>query len=127
MRILIDTHVAIWAVIGDPKLPAHAVSAIEQASDIYVSAASIWEISIKFAAKKGGINFSGAQALEEFRLAGFKMLSVHPRHAAAVDELPLLHGDPFDRILVAQARTEPMHFLTCDAALKVYEHLVSLL
>ena len=127
MRVLLDTHVAIWAVISDPKLPKRAIAEIEQASDIYVSAASIWEISIKFAAKKGGINFSGAQALEEFRLAGFKMLSVRPGHAAAVDDLPLLHGDPFDRLLIAQARIEPMHFLTCDTALKMYGHLVSLL
>ena len=127
MRILLDTHVAIWAVIKDPKLPKRAIAQIEQASDIYVSAASIWEIAIKFTAKKGGINFSGAQALEEFRLAGFEMLSVRCDHAAAVDDLPLLHGDPFDRLLIAQARTEPMHFLTCDAALKVYGNLVSLL
>lgn len=123
MTLLLDTHVALWAVSGDPKLKPAARDAIAKADAVFVSAVAIWEIAIKHALRKGrhdDIVVSGRQAADLFEQAGYAILPITAAHAAAVDDLPLLHGDPFDRMLVAQALTEPMHLLTRDARLKDY-------
>ena len=93
---------------------------------MFVSAVSIWEIAIKFALRKrtGAPPFSGAVALEAFLAAGYRMLNVTPQHAAAVEALPHLHADPFDRMLIAQALHEPLRLLTADAALARYSDMV---
>jgi PIN domain nuclease of toxin-antitoxin system len=82
---------------------------------------SILEISIKYRlGKRSAPPLSGAQALSAFRDAGYAPLDVRPEHAAAVGELPLLHGDPFDRLLAAQAIVEPMRLVTHDKKLAAY-------
>ncbi len=87
----------------------------------YVSAVSIWEIAIKFAlGKETAPPFSGAEAIGHFIRASFDLLSVTPEHAATVGTLPLHHGDPFDRLLVAQALTEPLRLVTADKKIAVY-------
>ena len=94
---------------------------------IFVSAASIWEISIKHAIQKhkgSTMPFSGGQALEAFQSAGLYLLNITPKHAASVDALPPVHGDPFDRILVAQARQESLYLLTRDKILAGYGDFV---
>ena len=88
------------------------------ASEVYVSAASIWEISIKSAVGKLAANL--IEILAGIEPAGFTLLPILGEHAAKVAELPLLHKDPFDRMLVAQASVEPMLLLTNDAALRGY-------
>ena len=88
------------------------------ASEVYVSAASIWEISIKSAVGKLAANL--IEILAGIEPAGFTLLPISGEHAAKVAELPLLHKDPFDRMLVAQASVEPMLLLTNDAALRGY-------
>ena len=124
MRVLLDTHVALWAIVDDPRLPSQARALIEdEENTILVSAASVWEIAIKYALARGGPNdmpLSGIQALGHFRAAGYEMLAITSAHASAVDHLPALHSDPFDRLLVAQATTEPARLLTHDSQVAKY-------
>ncbi len=124
MRVLLDTHIAIWAVSADPRLPARATQLILAAEAVFVSAASVWEISIKHAISPTRMSMSGNDALAEFQAAGFNLLPISAEHAAAVDELPGLHQDPFDRILIAQALAEPLKLITTDSALEQYSELV---
>jgi PIN domain nuclease of toxin-antitoxin system len=127
MKILLDTQVAIWALTDTKRLSAQAIALIgDETNDVFVSAVSVWEIAIKFALRKrtGVPPFSGAVALDAFHAAGYRMLNVTPQHAAAVETLPNLHADPFDRMLVAQALHEPLRLLTADAALARYSDMV---
>ena len=127
MKILLDTQVAIWALTDTKRLSAQAIALIgDETNDVFVSAVSVWEIAIKFALQKrtGAPPFSGAVALDAFLAAGYRMLNVTPQHAAAVETLPNLHADPFDRMLIAQAMREPFRLLTADAALARYSDLV---
>jgi PIN domain nuclease of toxin-antitoxin system len=106
MRLLLDTHVAIWAVDAASRLPPRIVDMIEdQHNDVFVSAVTIWEIAIKSSLTRvrDPMPFSAAQALSKFLEAEFVMLPVTAAHAVAVENLAPLHGDPFDRLLVAQA------------------------
>jgi PIN domain nuclease of toxin-antitoxin system len=131
VRLLLDTHVALWAIADDAKLLAGARALIsDSANTVAVSAASVWEIAIKHALPKRGANhmpISGAQALRYFRAAGYEMLSVTPAHAAAVERLKPHHSDPFDRLLVAQALSEPMRLLTHDRQVADYDGAIILI
>jgi len=121
MNLLLDTHIALWAIIDSPKLSARARELINgPRAHIWISAASIWEITIKHALGKGGMPVSGKEATNYFRESGYQFLSVEVEHAAAVAELPHHHQDPFDRLLVAQALTEPMRLLTSNALVALY-------
>jgi PIN domain nuclease of toxin-antitoxin system len=124
MRLLLDTHVALWAIADHPNLPAKARELIvNPANLVTVSVASIWEISIKRALARGQPNdmpIPGAEAAEYFRSAGYILLNISPEHAAAVEHLPHLHADPFDRMLVAQALAEPLRLLTHDPKVAAY-------
>jgi PIN domain nuclease of toxin-antitoxin system len=94
---------------------------------VFVSTVSVWEIAIKSALARRGVGampISGRDALAQFRLAGYRMLSISPEHAAEVERLPSLHSDPFDRLLVAQALTEPLRLITHDAAVAAYSDTV---
>lgn len=127
MNLLLDTHIALWALIDSPRLPAKARELIvAPGNTIWVSAASVWEISIKHSLGRGDMPISGAKALELFEEAGFVLLAVSGEHAAAVAQLPAHHADPFDRMLAAQALTEPLRLLTHDAMLARYSDTVIL-
>ena len=125
MRLLLDTHVALWAIAASPRLSRAARDAItDPDNEIHVSAASVWEIAIKHALKRkgaGAMPVSGRDALGYFEAAGYVLVAVKPVHAAAVEALPHHHGDPFDRLLIAQAREEPLRFMTHDATLQRYD------
>jgi PIN domain nuclease of toxin-antitoxin system len=128
MRLLLDTHIALWAIADSPRLPAKARQLIlVPENEVFVSAASIWEIAIKHGLGRGDMPISGQVALDYFRAAGYRLLPVLPEHAAAVENLPLLHADPFDRLLVAQALTEPLHLLTRDETVARYGDTIMLL
>ena len=131
MNLLLDTHIALWAVTGSSKLRPDIVGMVANPNnDAFISAASIWEIAIKFARNKGlpgDMPISGTQARDVFRNAGYQLLKIDADHAAAVDSLPLLHGDPFDRIIVAQARLEGMRLITRDAEVAAYDPAILLL
>ncbi len=125
MRLLLDTHVALWALISPEMLPERVRDLIaDPGNDIHVSAASVWEIAIKFSlGRESGAHarpFSGKQAVGYFRQAGYSLLDITAAHAAAVEDLPALHADPFDRLIVAQSRSEPLHLVTQDRRVAAY-------
>ncbi|MFW6388086.1 MAG: type II toxin-antitoxin system VapC family toxin [bacterium] len=127
MRILLDTHIALWAVTGSPRLPQTARALIiDPANEIWVSAASIWEISIKHALRREVMPISGSEAVHWFTVSGYRDLPVSFAHAASVDTLPGIHSDPFDRILIAQASTEPLRLVTHDDVISRYSDVVML-
>jgi PIN domain nuclease of toxin-antitoxin system len=121
MRLLLDTHLLLWALSSPEKLTKRARQRIES-SEVYASAASIWEISIKSAL--GKLEADPNEVLAGVEPAGFSHLTIVGGHAAKVAELPPVHKDPFDRLLVAQARFEPMILLTDDEVLRAYGDLV---
>lgn len=128
MNLLVDTHVALWALVDSPRLSAEARRWLTgERCTLHVSAASLWEIAIKHALGRGDMPVSAEQALVQFRASGLRLLPVQPEHAVAVSGLPPIHADPFDRLLVAQALTEPMRLLTHDALIAHYSDTVILI
>ena len=123
MRVLLDTHLLLWALSAPARLPVAARRLIQDA-DVYVSAASIWEISIK--AALGKLTADPQEGLAALEPAGFLSLPVAGVHAARVSSLPPVHRDPFDRLLVAQALVEPMRLVSTDAALRGYGEIVTI-
>jgi PIN domain nuclease of toxin-antitoxin system len=122
MNVLLDTHIFIWCVIDDPKLSGAAWSIIEAADAVFVSSASIWEATIKY--QLGKLSVQPEQLVGAVGASGFLELPMNFRHAVAVARLPPLHRDPFDRMLIAQAISEPLHLLTADEQLEQYSELV---
>jgi len=118
VRLLLDTHVFIWSVTGDRQLKRATRVHMSSAEAVFVSAASIWEIAIK--ARLGKIEGDPEALAAAIEASGFQELSVTTRHAAAVSKLPLHHNDPFDRLLLAQAFSEPLRLLTADRVLAEY-------
>jgi PIN domain nuclease of toxin-antitoxin system len=124
MRLLLDTHIFLWAVQGNASLKPRVRRMMEAAEQIYVSAASIWEIAIK--ARLGKIEASAVDLVDAIEASGFVELPVRALHAVRVADLPLHHTDPFDRLLVSQAMAEPLRLLTVDTVLCQYSDLVTL-
>jgi PIN domain nuclease of toxin-antitoxin system len=122
MRLLLDTRIYIWAVMDDPKLSKAARKLILEADDVFVSAASIWEASIK--SGLGKLEADVNLLVSEIEASGFIELPVRAAHAAMVRDLPDIHRDPFDRLLIAQALCEPLRLLTSDSHLAAYSDLV---
>jgi len=118
IRLLLDTHVYIWSVAKDRKMPTDFRELIAEADQVFVSTASIWELSIKSA--RGKLEPDGERAIDELEGQPVTVLPVQLKHALAVRNMPDLHRDPFDRLLVAQARTEVLRFLTVDSELSEY-------
>ena len=128
VRLLLDTHVALWALLDDKRLPERGRELIaDEDNSVTVSAASVWEIAIKHGLQRGDMPISSTQALRWFRRAGYDLLDIKAEHAVAVEKLPPLHGDPFDRLLVAQALTEPLHLLTHDSIVARYSNAIELI
>lgn len=123
MRLLLDTHIFVWLMANDKRLTAPARKMLLNAHQIYVSSATIWEIAIKSAINK--IRVDPQDAIQEMLINGFVELKVSSAHAAAVAKLPLLHRDPFDRLLVAQAIEEHLQLVTADPQLAAYSGLVT--
>ena len=107
---------------GSTLLKAPARRLIESADEVYVSAASIWEIAIK--ARLGRIDADPHELAAAIEPSGFLELPVRAAHAAGVRQLALHHRDPFDHLLIAQALSEPLRLLTADALLTQYSDLV---
>jgi PIN domain nuclease of toxin-antitoxin system len=127
VRLLLDTHVALWAITDSPRMPSRARELVlTPANRIFVSAASVWEIAIKHSLGRNDMPISGEEALAYFRQSGYSLLAISPEHAAAVEQLPLHHQDPFDRILITQAINEPLRLLTHDAIVAKYSDMVIL-
>ena len=119
MNLLLDTHILLWWLDGSPRLPDRAEKAIADVDNLVaVSAVTIWEIRIKEALGKLRIapDFYGV-----IQQQGFELLAVSADHAYAVGDLPMIHRDPFDRMLIAQARMEGLAVVTRDAVFRRYD------
>ncbi len=125
MRLLLDTHVLLWALIEPDRLDPGLCDLLESPDHVVLfSAASIWEMSIKAALGRADFLVSPDRIVAAALDAGFEELPVRSAAALAVATLPHHHRDPFDRLLVAQAITEPARLYTADAALTAYSELV---
>jgi len=125
LNLLLDTHVALWAITDSPKLSQTARELIQSPkTTVWVSVASVWEIAIKHALGRGDMSVSSEDAVRYFRESGYRFLAVEAEHAIAVEKLAQHHQDPFDRILVAQALVEPMRLMTHDALLPLYSDTI---
>ena len=119
MRILLDTQLLVWAAAGRP--PSKAISYIENtANTLLFSSASIWEVTIKSGLNRAGFVVDPAALYNGLLGAGYEELPVTSRHALLVRSLPLLHKDPFDRILIAQSASEGVTLITADEVLARY-------
>jgi PIN domain nuclease of toxin-antitoxin system len=120
LRLLLDTHALLWALSASAQLPAFVREALEDPTNlVFVSAASVWEMAIKQA--RGKLRYPAAELAAALRRASLIELAVTVRHAEAAASLPALHRDPFDRMLVAQARTEGLSLVSRDPAVEQYQ------
>ena len=118
MRLLLDTHVLRWWLADDETLAEEVKQLIDTEAEVFISAASVWEISIKQALGK----LTGPpDLLDILGRSGLVELPIRSRHAAVAGALPALHRDPFDRMLVAQARCEGLTLLSRDPQLRRYD------
>ncbi len=122
MKLLLDTQIYLWVLDDSPRLSERARAIIQAADQVLISAATIWEAAIKNAL--GKLRVDPALLVAEIARSGFTELPILARHAAAVSALPMHHKDPFDRLLIAQALTEPARLLTADSILQSYSELV---
>lgn len=124
MRLLLDTHVLLWALAAPSRLAKDVAAQLRDPEvEVAYSAISIAEIAIK--AAQGRIDASPDRVLEGAKRSGFRELPLTGRHAARLASLPAHHRDPFDRLLVAQALEEPARLLTADRRLAAYSELVT--
>jgi PIN domain nuclease of toxin-antitoxin system len=130
LRLLLDTHVAIWAVVDDQRLSAVGRELLlDPLVELYVSVASLWEIAIKHALQRGidPMPIGARQASAFFRASGFVTVPVTSPHVLMLEALPQHHSDPFDRLLVATALAEPFRLITADTRLAHYGPQVTLI
>lgn len=124
MQLLLDTHLYIWWLKDDPQLSTTARLMISNADIVYISSVSIWEIAIKIRLKKLDANLE--ELINAIEGEGFVELPLMAKQTAILTKLPDIHRDPFDRMLVAQAMSEPLRLLTSDEILKKYSELVEI-
>lgn len=125
MRFLLDTHIVIWAMVDSKRLSGRARSILLDSENVfYVSSASIWEVAIKHSARPDEIPVTAEQMVRFCRSSGIWELPVQFKHSQAVSSLPPHHNDPFDRMLVAQAREEGLSLLSHDRRLPPYGEFV---
>lgn len=127
MKALLDTHVLLWALADDPKLPNLARRIIsDQTNKILYSTASIWEVSIKHAAHPDKMRISGADLVALCEKGDFEQLPIFAKHVAALETLlrpkeSKPHNDPFDRIMISQAKADALTFITHDSLIAGYQ------
>lgn len=128
MRLLLDTHILIWALSDTQRLPAEAERLIlDPMNEVFISAVTIWEVAIKHALnRKTTPPFSASEAMAASLTMGFAFADVSAEHAAAVENLPPIHADPFDRLIVAHALVEPFRLVTVDKKIAAYSDTIIL-
>ena len=118
MNLLLDTQIALWWLGDTPELPDAVREVVQDADNVvYVSAATIWEIAIKRALGKLEI---GDEYVSEIADQGFVELPIRWQHAKRVEALPMLHRDPFDRLLIAQAQALGLTLVTTNGLIREY-------
>lgn len=121
MRLLLDTHTVIWHIEQSPSLSTKASIAIKNPdNEIFVSAVSIWELSIKVSLGKLKLPKAIREITAELRDSGVTFIQISDEHAMATETLPWHHRDPFDRMLVAQAQLEGLTIVTADPLVQQY-------
>jgi PIN domain nuclease of toxin-antitoxin system len=121
MKLLLDTHLLLWAAGRPERLPVAARRLIEDAeNELFFSAASLWEIAIKYGLGRDDFQVAARLLRRGLMDNGYNDLPVTGEHAVAVDSLPPIHKDPFDRILIAQATVEGILLLTVDPLVAKY-------
>lgn len=119
MRLLLDSHLVVWALLDDPRLkPSIRERVVDRGNDVLVSAATVWELEIKRATGRLEIDID---LIDYLSRSGFAALPIIDRHSVAAARLPPHHRDPFDRMLVAQARLEALTLVTADRTLDAYD------
>lgn len=124
MRILLDTPIYLWWLMDSTKLSSSAHNIIQDATEVYVSSASIWEAGIKINSGKPEADLD--KLIDNIQASGFIELPIAAKHSRQATQLPDIHRDPFDRMLVAQAMCEPLRLLTADNQIAQYSELVDL-
>lgn len=125
MTILLDTHLVLWMVAEPDRIPSTFRSVLENIEEtLFYSAASIWEIAIKSSLGRDDFYADPAEIARELEKLAVPELPVRSAHCCAVPSLPSLHKDPFDRLLIAQARVEGMILHTVDSGLDQYGSMV---
>ncbi len=122
MRILLDTQIFYRWFYEPVRLSRMALETIKEADEVFVSPASMWEIAMKV--RMGKINANPRELFDQIAANDFQELPVLSAHVLLMADLPKHHSDPFDRLLIAQAISEPLHLVTVDPQLKVYSELV---
>jgi PIN domain nuclease of toxin-antitoxin system len=121
VKLLLDTHLLLWAAGNPERLSSEAVALIEdQNNDLIYSAASLWEIAIKNGLGRPDFRVDSRLLRRGLLDNGYSELPISGEHASAVDGLPQLHADPFDRILIAQSMVEGILLLTSDSLVARY-------
>ena len=121
MKYLLDTHLFLWASTNNAKLPTGAAAIIgDRDNQLWMSVISLWEVAIKSAQRKPDFPYEPDQLRIGLLSNGYEELKMESRHVLALKNLPRVHSDPFDRLLVSQAITEGMFFLTADQQLSEY-------
>jgi PIN domain nuclease of toxin-antitoxin system len=118
MSLLLDTHVVLWWLADDPTLAAEIKDRLDHEPDVYVSPATIWEVAIK---QSIGKLAKPADLAERVRDSGFRHLNITAEHGIVAGRLPLIHRDPFDRMLIAQAQVEHLTVVTRDTEIPKYD------
>jgi len=123
MKLLLDTHILIWLIDGNQKLNQTSRQAIEDESNsLHLSIASLWEIAIKTSLGKLELGIPLEQILTNFILpSGIEILPIHLPHLLVLQTLPFHHRDPFDRLLISQAKSESLILVTEDSMFEQYE------
>ncbi|WP_447986125.1 type II toxin-antitoxin system VapC family toxin [Nitrospira sp. Nam74] len=125
MNYLLDTHVYLWYVADSPKLSKQIRHRIQKAPVVFVSAASIWEAVLKIHLKK--LTANPHELVEGIAASGFNELPVTALHTLGLQHMPWHHRDPFDRLLMAQAQSDHLHFLTADTQLHHYGDFIEVI
>jgi len=126
MKVLLDTHIALWAISDDDKLPANFIKIINDSeNEIFYSLVSVWEVAIKHYIKPEVMPITEEQFMDNCSRSGFKQLSIRSNHILNIKSLKRncdspKHNDPFDRLLISQAKTDGFIFLTHDSLLPYY-------